>query len=71
MSENGVIEYKGLSFDDPITSVLDSTPLIGHKIYFNSMKYHLITADCGGSVKYHTLSKGRGGSREDEFCIMR
>ena len=37
MSENGVIEYKGLSFDDPITSVLDSTPLIGHKIYFNSM----------------------------------
>ena len=60
MSENGVIEYKGHSFGDANTSVLDLTPLIGHKIYFNAMKYYLITIDCGGSVKYHTLLKGGG-----------
>ena len=49
MSQNGVIVYKVISFGDLITPVLDW--MRGHKIYFNYMKYHLITDRLGGDQK--------------------
>ena len=71
MSYNGLIVYKGISFGDTITSVLDWIPLILCKTYFNSMKYHFITTGGGGGQQNIMLYHIGGGSQNGQFCIMR
>ena len=46
--KDGIIVYKGISFGDPITPVLDEISLIWREIYYDFVKYHFITIGGGG-----------------------
>ena len=63
MLYNGIIVYKGISFGETITSVLDWIPIILCEKYFPSMKYHFITTNGGGGVSKISLciTMRRGG----------
>ena len=60
MSLNGIIVYKVISFGDLVTPFFDWRPLIGHKIYYEFVKYNFITLG-GGEVSEisHTITLER------------
>ena len=72
MSLNGIIVYKVISFGDLVTPFFDWRPLIGHKIYYESLKYHFYHSRwVGGQLNITPYHKGGEVSREGQFCIMR
>ena len=50
MSYNGIIVYKGISFGDTITSVLDWIPLILCETCFDSMESKYVSHNIKGGV---------------------
>ena len=62
MSLNGIIVYKVISFGDLVTPFFYWRPLIGHKIYYESVKYNFITLG-GGEVSEISDPITMGGGR--------